>query len=265
MFQLAGVGLPQLHDRPFAVVTELAILGFFFAMRSCEETTPPKPGRTKIVSLGGLIFRDHQKRDIPPEHTGIHTAEYITTVFVDQKNRDKMDRRTQRRTHHVDLCPVKRAASLVQRIRRQVVGFDAATPINTIQMEGQRVCLTQEFLRDQLRATCTACGGKEEFGFDSTEIGTRLLRPGAAMALFLNHHSSDRIMILGRWKSKAFMEYIRPQVLEWTNNMSTDMTRHESFLDTRAPQDMISPTRRRARFNGRDADSQAIPSLHLSH
>jgi hypothetical protein len=30
-------------------------------------------------------------------------------------------------------------------------------------------------------------------------------------------------MILGRWKSEAIMDYIRPQVLEWMNLMSQDM------------------------------------------
>jgi hypothetical protein len=57
------------------------------------------------------------------------------------------------------------------------------------------------------------------------------------------------------------MEYIRPQVLEWTNNMITDMTHNESFLDM-AP----SPAnRRRLQFNGEDADDTIIPRFHLGH
>jgi hypothetical protein len=38
-------------------------------------------------------------------------------------------------------------------------------------------------------------------------------------------------MILGRWSSDAFLVYIRPQVLEWTNNMSCDMIHLDSFFD----------------------------------
>ena len=84
------------------------------------------------------------------------------------------------------------------------------------------------------------------------------------MSLFLMNHSSDKIMILGRWKSKSFLDYIRPQVLEWTNNMSTDMTRFEPFLDT--AQGPAAPlARSRTRFNGRDDDSTNIPRLHLNH
>ena len=51
------------------------------------------------------------------------------------------------------------------------------------------------------------------------------------MSLFMNNHSPSKIMILGRWSSDAFLIYIRPQVLEWTNNMSSDMINFESFLD----------------------------------
>jgi hypothetical protein len=94
MFKLVGAGLPQLHDRPFLVVTELVIMGFFFAMRSCKETTPLKLGCcTKVVCfLGGIIFRDHQIRDVPQEDPGIHTAKkYDTTIFVDQKNHENMN------------------------------------------------------------------------------------------------------------------------------------------------------------------------------
>jgi hypothetical protein len=265
MFKLSGVGLPPFHDQTFAVVTELAIFGFFFAMRSCENTTPPKPGKTKLINLGGLVFRDSLKRQIPHDHPGLGTAEYITPTFEDQKNAEKNDKRTQRRTPHIDLCPVKRAASLVHRIHKLVPGYDLATTLNTIQIDGRVARLTQNYLRDQLRATCIAGGGKAVFGFDSHEIGTRSIRSGAAMGLFLMNHSSDKIMILGRWKSKSFMEYIRPQVLEWTNNMSTDMTRFESFLDTaQGPAPHLA--RNRTRFNGRDNDSSTIiPRLHLNH
>ena len=51
------------------------------------------------------------------------------------------------------------------------------------------------------------------------------------MALFLMDHSSDQIMILGRWKSKAFLVYIRPQIIEWTKNFSSDMISFNNFFE----------------------------------
>jgi hypothetical protein len=88
----------------------------------------------------------------------------------------------------------------------------------------------------------------------------------AAMSLFLMNNSSDRIMLLGRWVSKAFLVYIRPQVPEWTNNMSMDMTQADSFLDVGDSDhaDPHLPRVRPNRFNGPDADL-VIPRMHLFH
>jgi hypothetical protein len=67
------------------------------------------------------------------------------------------------------------------------------------------------------------------------EIGNRSIRSGAATALFMKDHSTAKIMILRRWSSDAFLVYIRPQVLEWANNMSRDMVSFDSFLDVGLP------------------------------
>ena len=49
------------------------------------------------------------------------------------------------------------------------------------------------------------------------------------MGLFLMDHSITKIMLLGRWSSDAFLKYIRPQVVEWTNQLSRDMIHHNYF------------------------------------
>ena len=86
------------------------------------------------------------------------------------------------------------------------------------------------------------------------------------MALFLRNHSTERIMILGRWSSDAFLVYIRPQVLEWTNNMSRDMISFDSFLNV-GLYDIASTHNSRVRrktihLNGRSSTMQ-MPTFHL--
>jgi hypothetical protein len=89
------------------------------------------------------------------------------------------------------------------------------------------------------------------------------------MSLFLMDHSIAKIMILGRWSSDAFMVYIRPQVLEWTNNMSSDMIHTDTYFDA-TPRDRNSRddplTRRRLlqSFNGHDS-VVVMPRFHLHH
>ena len=144
-----------------------------------------------------------------------------------------MDTQTQPRTDDEYLCPVLWFVSLVQRILRNVPTAGPDTKLNTIYSGSQSLVtlITSDYIRDCLRHTYKAFGGNATFGFDPLEIGNKSISSGAAMALFLQNLSSDQIMILGRWESEAFLVYIRPQVLEWTNNMSKSMIAIDSFTD----------------------------------
>jgi hypothetical protein len=105
---------------------------------------------------------------------------------------------------------VRCLVSLVKRILATVPDACDTTTINTMCFEDDAFLLSSTNLRDQLRHSCIM-GASATFGFDATEIGTKSLRSGAAMALFLMDYSTAGNMILGRWSSDAFLVYIRPQ------------------------------------------------------
>jgi hypothetical protein len=112
-----------------------------------------------------------------------------------------------------------------------VPGASGSTTVNTISTDAKIGLLTSTYILNILRNTCYSFGGKATLGFDPQEIGNKLIRSGAAMALFINDISTAKIMILGRWSSDAFLVYIRPQVLELTNIMSHEMITVNSFFD----------------------------------
>ena len=258
-------------------------------MRSCEYSKPSVLGRTKCVDLAGLTFRSSANAIITHSDPHLLTrAEFVTVTFVDQKNGLKMDSRTQRRTGDPTLCPVIRFGTQVKRILRTIPDASGTTTINTIAISGRIGLITNTYILNIIRNTCSSFGGQAAFGFDSHEIGNKSIRSGAAMALFINDVSTAKIMILGRWSSDAFLAYIRPQVLEWTSNMSREMIAVDSFLDVRmnhsTPPDAYSTqtdnynnrnynnrtnnynttqnNRDNAPFNG---PSVVIPRLHLNH
>lgn len=87
------------------------------------------------------------------------------------------------------------------------------------------------------------------------------MRSITAMALFLMDHSVERIKILGRWSSDAFLVYTKPQVLEWTSIRASNMAKVTNFIDLAYKRDKKS----------RSADREAwrelgirIPSFHNS-
>jgi hypothetical protein len=180
-----------------------------------------------------------------------------------------MDTRTQRRSGHRFLCPVLRWGSAVKRIIATIPNYNDQTNLCSVLLNGEVLDLSNSFVRKLLRHTCTLYGGHTTFGFHPHEIGNRSIRSGAAMALFLMDHSPAKIMILGRWSSDAFLVYIRPQVLEWTHNMSCDMIYLDSFFDA-ANRDLVTSddprTRKRLQqsFNGRNS-IVTMPKLHIHH
>jgi hypothetical protein len=253
-----------------AHTADLILGAFFFAMRSCEYVTTKTKGRTKRVRIGCIVFRTRSRAVLSHSDPHLLThAAYVTIVFEDQKNGKKMDARTQRRSGHRYLCPVFRWGSAVQRIVRTIPNWGDDTDLCSIFLAGDVLRISNTFTCKLLRHTCELFGGFDSFGFHPHEIGNRSLRSGAAMSLFLMDHSPAKIMILGRWSSDAFLVYIRPQVLEWTHNMSCDMIHLDTFFDA-SHRDLVATddprTRKRLQqsFNGRDS-IVTMPSFHIYH
>jgi hypothetical protein len=269
MHTLAGTQVAVTENTAFAIVAELSIVAFFFAMRSCEISLTQSPGRTRPIRLSGVVFRDAAHREIDHRSPDfLKKAERVTITFEDQKNGTKMDRRTHQRTSDPVLCPVKCAAALVTRIYKRVPDVSPDTTLDSMFLATRTCRVTGDLIRQHLRSSCTVLGGKEVFGYSATEIGTKSLRSGAAMSLFLMNHSVHKIMILGRWSSDAFLVYIRPQVLEWTNNMSQDMIHLDSFFDATDPRrtQPSDPRTRQRLFKGnRTMRPVRMQPMHLHH
>jgi hypothetical protein len=96
LFQSTGLATTTLRDSAPAVMADITIAGFFFAMRSCKYSATPVPGKTKVIILSGIIFRTATKQLIAPtDPILLVLAQYVTITFVDQKTGEKMDPQTQ--------------------------------------------------------------------------------------------------------------------------------------------------------------------------
>jgi len=252
----------------YSHAADLLLAGFFWAMRSCEYCATPVPGRTLPVSLGCVVFRDSDRRVLPHTHPELSaTAHFVTVTFVEQKNKQKMDSRTQRRTLDAVLCPVRRMASAVKRVLMFDPSARPDTKLASLRAPTGTLTISNTFMLESLRFVCKYKGGKDKFGFSPDEIGNKSLRSGAAMSLFLMDYSPAKIMILGRWNSDAFLDYIRPQVLEWANNMSQSMILPDDYRDV-ASKEAVGETD--PRFTRRNLPQpfdgvQATPRYYLHY
>ena len=221
-------------------MTDIIIRAVFFAMRSCEYTIPKEPGSTITIRLGGVTFFDRQRKEIDHNHPYLlQVVVHVRILFEDQKNREKCETRTHQKSDDLVLCPVLLLGWVVQRVLKFTKNPNADTPLCAVNIPGRRSkVINQENTRVFMKVICEAFGGQSRFGFSPNEIGNRSVRTGAAMSLFLTEHSLDKIMLLGRWKSRTFLVYIRPQVTEWCDLFSIDMisfnNRFELFASTTA-------------------------------
>jgi hypothetical protein len=67
------------------------------------------------------------------------------------------------------------------------------------------------------------------------KVGLHSLRSSAAMAMYLNKVPVYTIMLLGRWSSDAFLRYIRKQVQEFSNDVSSRMIRQGTYHHVAEP------------------------------
>ena len=122
---------------------------------------------------------------------------------------------------------------MVQRVRSQFrTREDDSIPVCAYR-EGQSAKeIRSSQVLQLIRESCEFHDGENRYGIKASELGTRSIRSGAAMALAIQGDTSDKkIMMLGRWKSTAFLNYIRPQVLEWAGDTAEQMAKTKSFLD----------------------------------
>jgi len=229
----------------------LAILAFFFAMRSCEYLTITGERRTKLLRVQDLrFFQD--RTDITHDHTTNHLADIICITFRDQKNGEKDEAITLSRTSDPIMCPVCQGACIVNKILN-IPGTNTSSAINTYMSGTQTYTLKAETAIKRVRTLATTLG-RDHLGYDPLDIGLHSIRSAAAMAMILSGVPNYMVMLIGRWKSDAFLIYIRKQVAEFTKTVSQKMITTTTFFH---PPDNTPAFTSRSTMAGRDAHATA--------
>jgi hypothetical protein len=152
-----------------------------------------------------------------------------------------METITQHRAKTGQICPVREWASTVKR----VLSYEKTTEqsqVNTFlhPKSGKLVHITSSQTRAHIRHIVTLMG-EERLGVTAENVGTHSLRSSCAMLLYLGQVRTSTIMLLGRWKSDAFLLYLRKQVKEFTAGVSDTMVSQSGAFST-IPMGTSTPT-----------------------
>ena len=102
------------------------------------------------------------------------------------------------------------------------------TPVNYVLINNKPYCVKSRDVMSLIRLN-VALIGEETLGFGPDDVGTHSIRSSFAMFLFLKRVGDSRIMLQGRWRSLAFMDYVRPQVDQFSAGLSALMTQGNDF------------------------------------
>jgi hypothetical protein len=232
----------------------LLILAFFFAMRSCEYLQVHGDRKTELLRIHDIRFF-RNKADITSSTTDLRLADFICITFRQQKNGVKNETITMSRTNDPILCPVLQAAHIVLKILA-LPGASSITPINTYQSGHQLYNLTASTALTRLRLRATQLG-HTNLGFTADEIGLHSIRTSAAMAMVLSGTPVFMVMLIGRWKSDAFLVYIRKQIAEFTSSVASNMITVTTFFQPPDATPRQAPFTSRLTLAGREAQAQA--------
>lgn len=217
--------LKQAKNSKFdTAISQLIIGALFFAMRSCEYSTVKGTRKTKRLTLGDIRFYKLIKgynQEIKHSSPEIANADVVSITFIKQKNGEKESTITQHQSNN-KLCPVKAWAAIIARIRAYKSSTDS-TPVNTFMKGKSMKQFTATQIKDYLQLMVCEVG-TDRLGINVDRIGTHSLRTSAAMLLYLAEVRVSTIMLLGRWKSDAFLLYLRRQVKEFTAGVTEAMT-----------------------------------------
>ena len=194
----------------------------FFGMRSCEylKTHNAANKQTKLLCIRNFQFMKKNIKMNISSHN-LPRADFVAITFESQKNGSKQQTIVQHRTDKF-LCPVNHWGNLIILIL-SYRGTDTNTPINFFRNEnGSPQYISAEDMIRLLRLTCSSVG-EDKLGIDIKRVGTHSIRTSFSMQLHLSGVKDIIIMTMGRWKSLSFLKYIRPQIQEFSSNLSTLM------------------------------------------
>jgi hypothetical protein len=126
-------------------------------------------------------------------------------------------------------CPVRALARRVIHLRKHnAVGKDY---LSAYFVDGPRMDVTAEDISKHLKLAAGLLHYPTQKGIPIEQVDTHSLRGGGANALALLGFSDTQIQKMGRWRSVAFKEYIREELANYSDGISTAMKMKFNFMN----------------------------------
>lgn len=210
--------LPEAH-----AVAHMLILGFFFLLRPGEyaytDNADASPFRLCDVHL---IVMNRRINPLTCSDADLHATNFVGLEFTTQKNGVRGEIVGLGRSGHPTLCPVQ--AMIARVIHLRLHHAPQTTPIYATYTFRGWINISTSTLTQSLRVALSAI--QHEVGITPADISVRSLRASGAMALLCAEVDTDKIRLLGRWRSDEMLRYLHVQAFPIVAPLAAQMVRH---------------------------------------
>lgn len=205
------------------------VLGFYFLLRPGEYLGAPKH------PTGGPLFRlrdvqlwigSRSLDTLTCPLSELLAATFVCLTFREQKNGVRNETIGHGRSGHPHLCPVLSVAARVATLRQSAATAD--TPLNAFR-ESASSPFRYVAATDLTRRIRAALLLHPDPAYTVADVSVRSTRAGGAMALLCAGIDSDRIRLVGRWRSDEMYRYLHVQAQPVMTGLSAAMLRGGSF------------------------------------
>jgi hypothetical protein len=201
------------------------VIGFYFLLRPGEYLGTPRGTQFRLGDVGLWIgSRALDTAQCTPDE--LLAATFATLTFNRQKNGVRNETVGHGRSGHSHLCPVHCLATRVLALRRD--GATRDTPITAVRPSASApfLYITPPDVTLRVRH---ALRDHPDPAYTAADVSVRSTRAGGAMALLCAGVDSDRIRLLGRWRSDEMYRYLHVQAQPVMTGLSAAMLRGGSF------------------------------------
>jgi hypothetical protein len=190
-----------------ATISDMIIIAFYFLLRP-GEYTGTKQDTTCFRLANVQLWQGGHRLDLA--NTTDHqllAATFVSLTFTNQKNGVRGEVIGHSRSGSPICCPVLALVRRILHLRHH--SSPPATPLATYYTNNIANPVRPADITDALRQATALVG--PSIGFLPNDISASSLRAGGAMALLCASVDSDRIRLLGRWRSDEMLRYLHLQ------------------------------------------------------
>jgi hypothetical protein len=156
----------------------------------------------------------------------LRAATFVTLTFTTQKNGVRNERIGHGRSGHPSLCPVQAVISRVLALRTHGATVDAT--LNAVRLTATTPFryLVPSDITSRIRAVLHL---HPDPAYTPADVSVRSTRARGAMALLCAGVDSDRLRLIGRWRSDEMFRYLHVQAQPIMNGLAAAMLRGGDF------------------------------------